>query len=104
MCQALLPNASGSGRVMALEILIPNSAVRNLIREDKTHQIYSVMQTGAEKYGMQTLNQSLAGLYRRRAVTFETAMSISSNVDELKELCGHGGGPRNPFDGRRAYA
>ena len=57
MCQALLPNAAGSGRVMAMEILIPNSAVRNLIREDKIHQIYSMMQTGAEKFGMQTLNQ-----------------------------------------------
>ncbi len=88
LCQALLPNAKGNGRVMAMEILIPNSAVRNLIREDKTHQIYSIMQTGAEKYGMQTLNQSLAGLFRKREITLETALSISSNVDELRELCG----------------
>ncbi len=88
MCQALLPNARGNGRVMAMEILIPNSAVRNLIREDKTHQIYSIMQTGADKYGMQTLNQSLAALFRKREVTLETALSISSNTDELRELCG----------------
>jgi twitching motility protein PilT len=88
MCQALLPNAAGNGRVMALEILIPNSAIRNLIREDKIHQIYSMMQTGAEKHGMQTLNQSLANLYRRRLVTLETAMSISSNEEELKDLIG----------------
>ena len=87
MCQSLLPNAQGNGRVMAMEILIPNSAIRNLIREDKTHQIYSTMQTGSEKYGMQTLNQSLAALYRKREITLETALSISPNVEELKQLC-----------------
>lgn len=89
MCQALLPNAAGNGRVMALEVLIPNSAVRNLIREDKIHQIYSMMQTGSDKYGMQTLNQSLAMLYRKRQITMETAKSISSNIDELMDLIGH---------------
>jgi len=89
MCQALLPNAAGSGRVMAMEILIPNSAVRNLIREDKIHQIYSMMQTGSDKFGMQTLNQSLAALFRKRAVTLETAMTLSGNVDELMDLVGH---------------
>jgi twitching motility protein PilT len=91
MCQALLPNAMGNGRVMAMEILVPNSAIRNLIREDKVHQIYSMMQTGSDKYGMQTLNQSLAALYRKRDVTFETAAAISSNVEELKDLCGQRG-------------
>jgi len=88
MCQALLPKASGDGRAMALEILVPNSAIRNLIREDKIHQIYSMMQTGADKYGMQTLNQSLAGLYQKRLITVETALAISQNEEELKELCG----------------
>ena len=92
MCQALLPNATGTGRAMAMEILIPNSAIRNLIREDKTHQIYSTMQTGSDKYGMQTLNQSLAALYRKREITLETAASISSNVDELNDLCGQRNG------------
>ncbi len=87
MCQALLPNAMGNGRVMALEILIPNSAVRNLIRDDKIHQIYSMMQTGSDRYGMQTLNQSLAALFHRRLITLETALTISPNEDELKELC-----------------
>jgi twitching motility protein PilT len=86
MCQALLPNAAGNGRAMAMEILVPNSAVRNLIREDKIHQIYSMMQTGSDKYGMQTLNQSLTNLYQRRSITIETAMSISSNIEELKDL------------------
>jgi twitching motility protein PilT len=90
MCQALLPKATGDGRCMALEILVPNSAIRNLIREDKIHQIYSMMQTGADKYGMQTLNQSLAALYQKRLITIETAMSISQNQEELKELCGRG--------------
>src|SRR5205823_7261707 len=93
LCQALLPNAKGNGRVMAMEIMIPNPAIRNLIREDKTHQIYSTMQTGAERYGMQTLNQSLAELYRRREITLETALSVSSNVEELRDLCGHRAAP-----------
>ena len=88
MCQTLLPKATADGRVMAMEILIPNSAVRNVIREDKIHQIYSIMQTGSEKFGMQTLNQSLAALYRQRVITLETAVSVSSNEAELKELCG----------------
>jgi twitching motility protein PilT len=97
MCQALMPNAAGNGRVMSLEILIPNSAVRNLIREDKIHQIYSMMQTGSEKFGMQTLNQSLASLYRRRLITLEMAMTVTGNPDELKDLIGHTGrGPAMP--------
>ncbi|MDW8304496.1 MAG: type IV pilus twitching motility protein PilT [Acidobacteriota bacterium] len=92
LCQALLPKASGDGRVLALEILVPNPAIRNLIREDKIHQIYSMMQTGQDKYGMQTLNQSLASLYHRRLITLETAMQRSSNPDELKELIERGAG------------
>src|SRR5262249_46346666 len=90
MCQALLPNSTGTGRVMSMEILIPNSAIRNLIREDKIHQIYSMMQTGNDKFGMQTLNQSLAALYRRREITLEAALSISSNQEELLDLVGRG--------------
>jgi twitching motility protein PilT len=90
MCQALLPNSTGTGRVMAMEILVPNSAIRNLIREDKVHQIYSMMQTGSEKYGMQTLNQSLAALYRKRDITLEIALAISSNQEELLDLVGRG--------------
>ena len=92
MCQALLPKASGSGRAMALEILVPNSAIRNLIREDKVHQIYSMMQTGQEKYGMQTFNQSLATLYHKRLISMEVALQRSSNPDELRELIERGSG------------
>jgi twitching motility protein PilT len=77
---------------MALEILVPNSAIRNLIREDKVHQIYSMMQTGQDKYGMQTFNQSLATLYHKRQITLDTALQRSSNVDELKELIERGAG------------
>jgi twitching motility protein PilT len=92
MCQALLPKADGSGRAMALEILVPNSAIRNLIREDKVHQIYSMMQTGQDKYGMQTFNQSLATLFHKRLISLETAVQRSSNVDELKDLIDRGSG------------
>ena len=76
---------------MALEILIPN-AIRNLIREDKVHQIYSMMQTGQDKYGMQTFNQALATLYHKRQISLDTALQRSSNVDELRELIDRGSG------------
>ena len=92
LCQALLPRANGQGRAMALEILVPNAAIRNLIREDKVHQIYSMMQTGQDKYGMQTFNQALATLYHKRLITLELAMQRSSNTDELKELIDRGSG------------
>ncbi len=92
LCQALLPKASGDGRVMALEVLVPNSAIRNLIREDKIHQIYSMMQTGQDKFGMQTFNQSLATLHHKRLISLEVAMQRSSNADELKELIERGSG------------
>ena len=69
-----------------MEILIPNSAIRNLIREDKVHQIYGMMQTGQAKHGMQTFNQSLAALYNRRHITLQTAMSRSSKPDELQDI------------------
>lgn len=88
--QALLPKANGQGRVMAMEILVPNAAIRNLVREDKTHQIYSMMQTGQEKYGMQTFNQSLASLYFKKQITLEMAMARSSNADELQDLINRG--------------
>jgi twitching motility protein PilT len=90
LCQALLPKASGSGRVMAMEILIPNAAVRNLIREDKIHQVYSAMQTGQDKFGMQTFNQALALLYFGKQVTLQTALNRSSNPEELQDMINRG--------------
>ena len=91
VCQALLPKIGG-GRCAALEIMVPTPAIRNLIREDKIHQIYSSMQTGQEKMGMQTMNQSLATLYQKKQVTLETALSASSNRDELQDLINRGVG------------
>jgi len=91
VCQALLPKIAG-GRVVALEIMVPTAGIRNLIREDKVHQIYSAMQTGQEKMGMQTMNQSLATLYQKKLITQETAMMASSNRDELHDLISRGVG------------
>jgi twitching motility protein PilT len=92
VCQALLPKADGKGRVVSLEIMVPTPAIRNLIRDDKIHQIYGAMQTGQEKLGMQTANQSLASLYMRRQITLDTAMGSSSNRDELQEMINRGVG------------
>lgn len=92
LCQALLPRVGGMGRAMTMEILIPNVAVRNLIREDKVHQIYSSMQSGQDKFGMQTFNQSLASLYLQKQITLETAMLRSSMPDELQEMIARGAG------------
>jgi twitching motility protein PilT len=90
MCQALLQKIGGNGRAMAMEILVPNAAVRNLIREDKIHQIYSAMQSGQDKFGMQTFNQSLASLYFQRQITLETAIQRSSMQDELQDIINRG--------------
>ena len=92
VCQSLLPKADGAGRVASLEILVPTPAIRNLIRDDKVHQIYGAMQTGQEKMGMQTANQSLASLYLRRQITLDTALGNSSNKDELQEMINRGVG------------
>jgi twitching motility protein PilT len=91
VCQALLPKIGG-GRVVALEILVPTPAIRNLIREDKIHQIYSSMQAGQEKLGTQTFNQSLASLYLTRQVTLESAMAASSSKEELEQMISRGVG------------
>jgi len=91
VCQALLPKANG-GRVVSLEILIPTPAIRNLIREDKVHQIYSAMQTGQEKVGMQTANQALASLHLSGKITLDTALLASSNREELQEMINRGVG------------
>jgi twitching motility protein PilT len=90
--QQLIPKASGSGRCLAAEVLIPNPAIRNLIREDKLHQVYSQMQIGQSKFGMQTLNQSLCDLYLRKMISLDDAIGHSSEVDELKTMIVNGGG------------
>jgi twitching motility protein PilT len=92
VCQALLPRADGQGRVVSLEILVPTPAIRNLIRDDKVHQIYGAMQAGQEKLGTQTANQSLASLYMNRLITLETALAASSMRDELQDMINRGVG------------
>jgi twitching motility protein PilT len=84
--QQLLPRAGGPGRVVACEVMIPNAAIRNLIREDKIHQIYSQMQVGQGKHGMMTFNQSLFGLLQRRLITLEEALGRSHDSEELKQM------------------
>jgi twitching motility protein PilT len=91
VCQSLLPRASGNGRALSIEVMVPNPAIRNLIREDKVHQIYSQMQIGQDKFGMQTMNQSLASLYLRKLISMETAVARSHDPDELRSLIANPG-------------
>ncbi len=84
-CQTLLEKRVGRGRVLACEIMIATSAVRSLIRENKTHQLYSIIQTGS-KVGMVTMNQSLFQLYRKGLISFDDALRVSSDPDDLKRL------------------
>ncbi len=89
MTQQLLPTADGSGRVAACEVLIPNPAVRNLIREGKTHQIYSVLQTGSAQ-GMQTMDAALVPLVRTGKISQKQAETRSGAPEELRRLLGAG--------------
>src|SRR5919201_6528795 len=91
--QNLISKASGPGRVLAIEVMVPNAAIRNLIREDKVHQIYSAMQVGQSKFGMQTFNQSLASLIQRGLITPEEGLGRSSDPDELRNILASGGRP-----------
>jgi twitching motility protein PilT len=84
-CQQLVPKTGGKGRVMAAEIMIANPAVRALIRDDKAHQIYSIIQTGG-KVGMVTMNQSLANLVKAGTITMDEAMTRTSDTEDLKRL------------------
>jgi twitching motility protein PilT len=86
LCQTLLPKANGPGRALCVEVMVPTPAIRNLIREDKIHQLYSQMQIGQDKFGMQTMNQSLADLYLRRIISHEDALQRSSDPEELQNL------------------
>ena len=92
LSQQLIPKASGRGRALALEIMIPSMAIRNLIREDKIHQIYGMMQAGQTKFGMQTMNQSLYSLYQKRQITYDECLSRSTDTDELTQMIQRGGG------------
>lgn len=86
LCQQLIPKASGQGRVLAAEVLIPNHAIRNLIREDKIQQLYSHMQVGQAKFGMQTMNQALLSLCEHHLISIDEAMERSYNLDEFQQM------------------
>src|SRR5262249_42527172 len=99
VCQQLIPAISGTGRAMALEVMVATPAIRNLIREEKVHQLYSAIQSG-QSAGMQTMNQSLAALVRRGEIAREEALSRSTTPDELGQLLsGAGGAPRSAARG-----
>jgi twitching motility protein PilT len=98
MTQLLLPRASGPGRVMSLEVMIPNGAIRNLIREDKLHQVYSQMQMGQAGSGMQTMAQSLVALYQKRMISLEEALLAATDADELRSMIEQ---PRTSVSGTR---
>ncbi len=91
LSQQLIAKASGEGRVMTIEVMVPNAAIRNLIREDKVHQIYSTMQTGQEQFGMQTMNQSLYHHYTKRNITYEDALGRSPVPEEMLTMIQRGG-------------
>jgi twitching motility protein PilT len=86
--QQLIPRVDGKGRVLAVEVMIPNPAIRNLIREEKIHQIYSQLQVGQIKFGMQTMTQSLVDLFQRRLISYEEAMGHATEPDEVRSMLG----------------
>jgi twitching motility protein PilT len=102
LAQQLMPKASGQGRVLCVEVMVPNPAIRNLIREDKVHQIYSQMQVGQAKFGMQTMNQSLYMLYSKKLISLDEALGRSSDVDELRNMMSSGTGQPQQADFRQA--
>ncbi len=98
LSQQLIPKKNAQGREMALEVMVPTSAIRNLIREDKVHQIYSSMQTGQGQNGMQTMNQSLCDLVKKGKISLDDAMGRSDHTDELTSLIqrSQNGGMQSP--------
>lgn len=91
LAQQLIPRLGGKGRALAMEVLIPNPAIRNLIREDKIQQIYSLMQVGQAKFGMQTMNQALLSLVERHIISVEDAMERSHNLEEFRQMLANSG-------------
>jgi twitching motility protein PilT len=91
LCQALLPHASGVGRVLASELLIVTPAIRNLVREQKIEQIYLAIQTGG-RFGMQTMNQCLYDLWLKHQITTEMALENAADLEDLRRLLQKGGG------------
>ncbi|HDL53399.1 MAG TPA: type IV pilus twitching motility protein PilT [Proteobacteria bacterium] len=90
LSQTLIPKKNG-GRVLGLEIMVPNTAIRNLIREDKIHQIYSSMQVGQTKFGMQTMNQSLLDLYQRGTIALDEVLGRTAHPEEMRQMLSQAG-------------
>jgi len=97
LAQQLIPRLGGKGRVLAMEVMLPNPAIRNLIRENKIQQIYSQMQVGQTKFGMQTMNQALLLLVERHLISLEDAMEQSLNLDEFRQMLSNS----NLYKGRK---
>jgi len=93
VCQQLIPKTDGRGRALAVEIMIPNPAIRNLIREEKVHQIYSQLQVGQIKFGMQTMTQSLVDLYSRHLISHDEALGHATELEEVRSMLGAAGRP-----------
>jgi twitching motility protein PilT len=87
--QQLIPRRDGRGRVLACEVMIPNAAIRNLIREEKVHQVYSQMQVGQQKFGMQTMSQALVNLVQRNLITSEEALGHAIEIEEMRQMLGN---------------
>lgn len=85
LCQQLLPRSNGKGRCLATEVMVVNPAIRSLIRDDKAHQVYSIIQTGG-KLGMRTMNQSLFELYKSNIVSYEDVMAVCPDRAEFQRL------------------
>jgi twitching motility protein PilT len=86
LAQQLIPRVGGKGRALVMEVMIPNPAIRNLIREDKIQQVYSLMQVGQTKFGMQTMNQAILSLVERHIISLEDALDRSHNLDEFRQM------------------
>src|SRR5689334_14819717 len=102
--QQLVPRRDGRGRVLACEVMIPNAAIRNLIREEKVHQIYSQMQVGQSRYGMQTMSQSLINLVQRNQISNEEALGHATEIEEMRAMLGVGVPGSNQNQPRAARA
>ncbi|MEA3222725.1 MAG: PilT/PilU family type 4a pilus ATPase [Thermodesulfobacteriota bacterium] len=101
VAQQLLPRLDGKGRTLGAELMISTPAIRNLIRENKIHQIYSQMQVGQKKYGMQTMNQSLYSLFIRKLISLDDALGWSTDPEELKQVIASSHGQQNLNVGER---
>src|SRR5262249_46750568 len=86
--QQLVPRRDGKGRCLAAEVMIPNPAIRNLIREEKVHQLYSQMQVGQSKFGMQTMSQSLVALTQQNLISIEEALGHATEIEEMRQMLG----------------